>query len=386
MTRLIPPIAVPFGALRIVGALLGRGAAGEAEFAAALARRAGARGAALFGSGRAALASALASAKSPGRDEALIPAYTCWTVPAAAVRSGLRVRLVDVDPTTLDYDRSDLEAAPTSRVAAVLAAHLFARTSDVAGIVGFFREADAGVRVIEDAAQAWPDRTPESLHAVVLSFGRGKPLPLGGGGALLTFAGDPAPAPDVRRGGWSKALQFLATAALGRPSFFGLMAPLPFLGIGATVYDPDFPAEDPFRAWQDRLGVRVLEDGDELRAARTRNAAALARRVEATPGWRLTGAARASGPLRLAILAPSRSARETVIERLRRLGVAASRMYPGSLADIQALRPHLANPDHPLPGARTLADRLLTLPCHPGLASRDLARIIEAFDRAAKDV
>src|SRR5262249_30572436 len=154
----------------------------------------------------------LRRAASPGRDEVLVPAYTCWTVPASVVRAGLRVRLVDVDPVSLDLDPAALAAAPTGRLASVIATHLFARTSDVAAVAMALAARDPGVRIVEDAAQAWPASGGHSAWPVVLSFGRGKALPLGGGGALLASIGEGGSmqVTDPEAGGWSEAIAFLA--------------------------------------------------------------------------------------------------------------------------------------------------------------------------------
>ena len=63
-----------------------------------LADRLGVERVSLRASGRDALRTVLASASShTGRDEIVIAAYTCFSVPAAAVACGLRVRIVDVD-------------------------------------------------------------------------------------------------------------------------------------------------------------------------------------------------------------------------------------------------------------------------------------------------
>ncbi len=383
---MIPPVAVPFGFLRLAAGMLGfpRGAGGR-DFAADLAAATAARAATLHPSGRAALSALLRDAAAPGRDEVLLPAYTCWTVPASAVRAGLRVRVADVDPVTLDFDRAGLEAAPTGRLAAVVAAHLFARTCDVAGVAASFEARDRSVRVVEDAAQAWPSGNPAPSWPVVLSFGRGKPLPLGGGGAVLhhdSCAPRSHGAPP-HGGGWRGALALLAASLIGRPVFFGTLERIPRLGIGATVYDPGFDAASPPRAWRDRLGARLIASLPELAAERTRNAVRLLERAPILgKGWRWTSAARAEGPLRLPVLAPSRSARDAAIRELRASGVAASPMYPGTIAEIAELRPHLVNPEEPLPGARFLADRLLTLPTYPGLDPGDLARIGDSLERA----
>jgi len=69
-----------------------------ARVAGALAARTGAHGVLLRRSGREALRVALrAAAAGTGRDEVVLPAYTCWSVAAAAVAAGLKVRLADVD-------------------------------------------------------------------------------------------------------------------------------------------------------------------------------------------------------------------------------------------------------------------------------------------------
>jgi dTDP-4-amino-4,6-dideoxygalactose transaminase len=38
------------------------------------------------------------------RKKVLIPAYTCYSVPSAIVKSGLEIALCDVDPETLDFE------------------------------------------------------------------------------------------------------------------------------------------------------------------------------------------------------------------------------------------------------------------------------------------
>jgi dTDP-4-amino-4,6-dideoxygalactose transaminase len=378
---MIPPVAVPFSAGELLKKMLaGRRSAGT-TFASTLAAATGARAATFFPSGRAALSDALRGAASPGRDEVLVPAYTCWTVAASVVRAGLRVRMVDIDPVALDLDPEGLAAAPTARLATVIAAHLFARTSDVAAIAKTIAERDPQVRVIEDAAQAWPASSGPVTWPVVLSFGRGKPLPLGGGGALLDFSGDRSSERDSepQTGGWDEALAFLAAAAFGRPATFGILERMPGLGIGTTVYDPSFETAAPHLAWRDRLGVGLMGSLTGLAAERTGNAAVLAERAAGLRGWRLTAAAKAEGPLRLPLLAPSHDARDSALARLRRAGVAASPMYPGTIAEIPALRPHLANPEATIPGAAMLAACLITLPVYPGMTLAQRTRIADAL-------
>ncbi len=375
MTRLIPPIAVPLGAGEILSAA--RGA--SADFAAALARDTGCADVRLYGSGKEGLAALFAAWRTPERDEVLLPAYTCWTVPAAAVRAGLRVRVADVDPLRMDYAAGALERVPGARLAAVVGAHLFARTVDVGSLARIARERFPGARVIEDAAQAWPESASRdaAADATVLSFGRGKPLPLGGGGAVLAhvpWTSDPSGKPA----GGAKALAtFLGTTLLGRPPWFGVLAALPFLGIGATEYDPHFGTR-AFAAWQTRLGVALLARRASFVAARAAAATRLAHAVSGKPGWSVPAGIAERGPLRLPLVADSRARRDAALVALRAAGVAASAMYPGTLRDIPALRPYLVDDAVDTPGARALADGLLTLPVYPGLDEAALALIESA--------
>ena len=100
----------------------------------------------------------------PERDEVLIPAFTCYSVPSAVVRAGLKIRLCDMDPQSLGYNLEQLRKillqpggaqkegkAGRDRILAIVAAHLYGLPGDLCGL----REiADpVGISLIEDAAQ-----------------------------------------------------------------------------------------------------------------------------------------------------------------------------------------------------------------------------------------
>ena len=86
------------------------------------------------------------------------------------------VRIVDVDPMTLDYDAGSLDTVVTTRVAAVVGAHLFSRSCDAGRLVERFRGVDPEIRIIEDCAQTWPAFDASHADVALLSFGRGKPI------------------------------------------------------------------------------------------------------------------------------------------------------------------------------------------------------------------
>jgi dTDP-4-amino-4,6-dideoxygalactose transaminase len=160
---------------------------------------------------------------------------------------------------------------------------------------------------------------------------------------------------------WDLALQ---------PVVFRALSAIPRLGIGATPFEPDF----------DRGGIDgaslVLTDLalDGFAAAADRRAARAERLAtdleERTRFEPITAAAgeRAVYP-RLAVRAPDPSARAAALEALGRIGAGASPYYPSALSRLEALRPHLVA-DAPMPGAESLAARLLTLPVHGRLEGR----------------
>lgn len=104
-------------------------------------------------SGRAALSSVLMAlhARRPECDEVIIPAYTSYSVPAAVVRAGLKIRLCDVETDTLGLDPRILLQSITSRTLCIVAHHLYGLPCRMAAVSEIART--RGLSLIEDAAQ-----------------------------------------------------------------------------------------------------------------------------------------------------------------------------------------------------------------------------------------
>jgi perosamine synthetase len=122
----------------------------EEEFRA----RFGVRYCTFVSTGRAALTLALRALKTldgAQRDEVVIPSYTCFSVASSVVKAGLKVRLADVDPATLDFAPGALETIDESRVLAVVATNLYGLPSDLPAITRWAK--GRGVLVGGDAAQ-----------------------------------------------------------------------------------------------------------------------------------------------------------------------------------------------------------------------------------------
>ena len=61
-----------------------------------------------------------ALAASSARRRVIIPAYTCFSVPSAIVKAGLKVVLCDVESETLDFNFEELEGLMNKDVLCVL--------------------------------------------------------------------------------------------------------------------------------------------------------------------------------------------------------------------------------------------------------------------------
>jgi dTDP-4-amino-4,6-dideoxygalactose transaminase len=119
---------------------------------------------------------------------------------------------------------------------------------------------------------------------------------------------------------------------------------------------------------------------DQFTRVRTRNAAALLEGVTAIRGLKvLRSLPNASAAhLRFPILCVDAVARSRTLQQMRGAGIGASESYPSALVDVPELRPHLV-PGATAAGARQVAHRILTLPTHPFVTRRDIARTISTL-------
>jgi dTDP-4-amino-4,6-dideoxygalactose transaminase len=373
-----------------LGALIGGAAAmlrpgAEDELAAGLRERWAGADVLRTASGTGALTLALGAAARRAPGPVALPAYACYDLATAADGARASVLLYDVDPGTLGPDFPSLERALAAGARTVVAVHLYGVPVDLAHVTELARR--YGAIVIEDAAQAAgttiggrPAGTIGPLG--ILSFGRGKGITGGSGGALL--GNDELGRAIVREvagalgPGRTSAREVVATAAqwlLGRPMLYALPASLPFLGLGETRYRAAEPVRGPSRF---SAGVlrRTLELADEEAAVRRTSAERIMRilprglHVPGSPVGR-------AGYLRLPIVADDVWTRRLGGSQARRLGILAG--YPAALADLAGFGPRAGNAGDGFEGARRLALHLFTAPTHSRLSAADFARLARLF-------
>lgn len=316
----------------------------------------------LGGSGRALmtlLLHALRQADTEGRDQVLVPAYTCYSVAASVVRAGLKIAVYDLDPRTFQPDEASLRRAAGRATLAVVHQHLFGIPQPVEHVR---KVADRlGIPVIEDAAQGLGGslkNTPMGAMGdyAIFSFGRGKPLPVGCGGALVGRGQvlETLVSPGSKSG-FKQLCRSIAVHALSHPLLYGVMEMLP-LGLGETIFDPEFTISGMPAAMK-RLAERSLENIDK-QVERRRDIAAVYRLC--LDGSRIVPEPEGARPAYPRF--PYLAGPGALDLRLLRLGV--RRMYPRAIIDEPEIAKFIARPVSPAPGARQIARDLITLPTH----------------------
>lgn len=330
------------------------------------------------------------------RDEVIVPAYTCYSVPAAIKRAGLKPRLVDIDPATLSPDVGLLAEADYTHVLAVVSSNLYGLPNDLPAIESICRE--RGVWFLDDAAQALgasiAGRPAGAFgDAGLYSFDKGKIISTMQGGAIVSGAHALASEIASETGAMpsttlAESVANVAKLAIYsvflRPALYGIVRALPFTGLGHTVYDTRFPItrlSPPLTA----VAARLLARLDALAASRHRNAAALRSALRVLPGIDvvdpLPGAvpAYARFPLRV-----PHARRASLIAALVRAGIGATASYPHALADVPEVRARLPANQPDTPAARAVAAAIVTLPTHaycpPDFAGRVRDAVIACVD------
>ena len=125
----------------------------------------------------------------PG-DEVIVPTWT-FTATAEVVRYlGAEPVIVDIDPATLNIALDAAAAAITPRTKAIMPVHFAGLAVDRRGLAKLAD--DRGLRVVEDAAHAFPTMSAGDLvgtgssDAVVFSFYATKTMTTGEGGMVVT--------------------------------------------------------------------------------------------------------------------------------------------------------------------------------------------------------
>ncbi|MBI5451151.1 MAG: DegT/DnrJ/EryC1/StrS aminotransferase family protein [Gammaproteobacteria bacterium] len=333
-----------------------------------------------YKSGTMALAAALQVARerrAVADPQAIIPAYGCPDLVSAAEYAGIRPVMVDLAEQRPWLDLAQVERQINDRTVALVGVHLFGIPERGAQLR---RLAEAGdLLYIEDAAQSYPYARQQrdwAGHFTVLSFGRGKPVTILGGGAVLSedaelFARLPIPDGYPLVEAWSRPLKWRSYNFLRAPARYRWLRAMPFLRLGETHYRPlrgDWSGISP-----DARAVLAgnLANYQNASLQRQQWLAEMAAQFQSRGVLDVAAACGIMGAAlgalsRYPLLLPSPQVRDALLARINETCGGGSPMYPAPLPEI--LPPMVGGTTEAgFPHATDWSRRLVTLPLHDGV-------------------
>ncbi len=311
----------------------------------------------------------------PG-DEVITTTHT-FTATAEVVRYlGADVKLVDIDPATLNIAPAAVEAAVTPNTKAIMPVHYAGLAADMPALLDIARR--HGLKVVEDAAHALPTTCGGQLvgtlgsDATVFSFYANKTITTGEGGMLVTR--DPALA---------KRARVMRLHGMNRDAFDRFTATVPSWYYEVVAPGFKYNLTDIAAA----LGIHQLKRANDFQAQRELLAAAY---DEALAGLPVILPPRAGAGDRhawhlyvLRLADGARIERDRFIEHLFAAGIGCSVHYiPLHLhpcwRDRYALTPAM------FPHSQHAYERMLSLPLYTRMTVGDVQRVAAAVRAALR--
>ena len=347
-----------------------------------------------FSSGAASLAAAFSAViehAQVSQPEVILPAYTCPEVVAAILYAKAKPVLVDLEVNTTWMDLNGVESAFTENTVAIVAINFLGIPERILRL--FECIGDRKIKIVEDSAQAFPRNTQNYQGDVVIhSFGRGKPVSVLGGGAVVCrdqalntiFEKIHAELVPQKSNALMTQLKARVYNILLSPRCYWLPEALPFMKLGQTVFHPlnDIERMDDYR--QSILGSNI-ENYQQKSLAAQQNIATM---LKAFHSQEITDLAQNAGLtpdtplLRYPILLPDHAARELLYSELSQQHLGASKLYQHTLPNIEAMPAIWAGSHFPV--AETFAKRLITLPTHSNLSEKAITTIAGLIDMCLK--
>ncbi|HEX9912813.1 MAG TPA: DegT/DnrJ/EryC1/StrS family aminotransferase [candidate division Zixibacteria bacterium] len=332
--------------------------------------------------------------KMRDKDELIIPAYTCFSVPSAIAKAGLKICLCDISLETLDLDVQKLSKLINKNTLAVLPVYHFGLAHDISEIIKLCRE--KSVFVIEDVAQGMGARFGNNYLGTLgdvgfFSLGRGKNITTIEGGVILSQNKEISfllqeEIVNLKKG---NSIEFFLKTLFYKiflnPHLFWIPEKIPALELGESKFSLEFDLFS-LSEYQAKLGSFLLKRLDEINQIRIKNAQYLISalkdfdRISLLP----TSKDAYSIYLRLPILFKDSIERERAFQSLRRKNLGVSKMYPTSLEKITGIESYLVPGSSDLLNSNSVERILLTLPTHQFLSKNDLTEIIKVIREEGK--
>jgi perosamine synthetase len=391
MRRTVPPTATPINPIDLLQGFIGLLSGGNKhrkQLEREVKEHFGVKHVFFVSSGKAALALILLALQDLSKKkQVVIPAYTCFSVPSSIVKAGLEIIPCDIDPVTFDFDYECLERKVTNNTLCILAIHLFGIAANLDRITTIGTERNTFV--VEDVAQAMGGQYKSTMLGTIgdvgfYSLGRGKNITCGSGGIIVTNSDTMAAAvarhyATMEESSFAEDLknffQFSLMSLFVRPYLYWLPAAMPFLKLGQTFFYKDFPIRKLsarraalLQNWRD-----CLAKSNQVRA---QNSQELSNKFGNTDSTK-----RCIPYLRLPIFVQDPETRDGIYARSRDHGLGLSLMYPTAVNEIEELKTAFSG--QVFPGAKKVAETLLTLPTHHFLNDADKKAICDLLTSTA---
>ncbi len=398
----VAPAGTRIGLSDLASGLLGQLGPTEAleAFRKSICDRYGLRHCLFVSTGRAAVAlilQAMRTMAADDKDEVIIPSYTCYSVPASVARAGLKVRICDVDPGTLDYDYAELERADFSRVLCVVSANLYGIPNDLPRLCAIARA--QGALVLDDAAQSMDARIDGKFSgtlgdAGIFSLDKGKNITTIDGGIIVTNRDDlgslirnrimalPTASASTRALYFAKLLVY---STFLHPRLYWIPDSAPFLKLGTTPY-PDSIAIEAYPAYLAAIGHRLFDGIEAITSSRIAKARYFLEELRNLPQVQFVSPppSATSVYLRLPLLLKG-SQRNRAVDVLKKAGIGASGSFPTAVADIPGVGPDLFRGTPNSDAGRWVAEHIMTLPTHSFVTRATQDRAISVLKSSASE-
>lgn len=427
--RTIPPAAAPIYIRAIISGLTGlmRGQKQLNRFRSELKDYFVAKHCFLLSSGRAALTIILQALHeaNPDKDEVLIPAFICYSVPSAIVRAGLKVKLCDSDPETLDFNFDQLEEiiqnskfkTKNSKILAIISPHLFGIPADIKRVRKTVK--DSEVTIIEDAAQVMGGEAGGKKLGTLgdvsfFSLGRGKAFSTVEGGIILTDRDDLAENINkqfkiISDYNFIEKIVLIIKAVIlnifMHPILFWIPKSMPFLKLGQTIYNTDFKIKKMScfqaglaRNWKKRvkqfqkkrLECSMFWSGIISNIPKLYSYTASKTQNSNTPSTTRNSKLNIqdffvlSSPLiRYPVKVSEHTLWKKILENSNKMGLGIMFTYPDAVNGIEELKNEFKDQNYP--GAKELATNLITLPTHSFVSQKDIKKISILISELTRD-
>jgi perosamine synthetase len=294
----------------------------------------------------------LAMGVGPG-DEVIVPSFTFAATGNSVAITGATAVFVDIEPDYFTIDPGQIEQAITDRTRAIIPVHLYGHPAEMRQIMAIAE--DAGVQVLEDAAQAHLsalDGRPVGAwgNAAAFSFYPTKNMTAGEGGMIVT--NDPELARTarlLRNQGMEKRYHNEIAGLNNRMT--DIHAAIGRVQLGKLV------------GWTDQRQQNAKFLDAHLQGVTVPPVAADAAHVYHQYTIRVAGD------------------RDAFAERLADAGVGSGVYYPVPIHTLPTF-----GLDTDLPHTAAAAEQVISLPVHPALSQDDLETVVTAVNSVAEEM